>query len=87
MTATKRGRKPKPAPRFEYRVRYRRMFWVNTQARLYQRAWPARLLMVKLCRYDFELAPIVELTLQRRKVGPWVDVEVVVEAKDTEDDE
>lgn len=65
MTATRKVR-------FEWAVRYRRRDWVSRQVRVFQSESPARRLVRKLCREGRpDLAPIVELVVERRPVGAW----------------
>jgi hypothetical protein len=63
----------------EYRVRYQRRPWASLQSRIFQSEPPARRLVDKLGRRRRrrDLAPVVELHLQRRTVGVWEDVPLI----------
>jgi hypothetical protein len=60
--------------RYEYRVFYRRRCWKQRQVRLYQSAPPVRRFAAKLRRPWRDLEPVVEIAVQRRRVGEWEDV-------------
>ena len=64
---------------YQYTVRYRRAGWKSGQVRRFQSLPPARRLVRKLMEQGWgygHLAPIVELRIERRPLGP---VEVVEE--------
>jgi hypothetical protein len=73
--------KPKSTPPYftrpreiEWRIYYRRD-GSHAQIRVMQTEHYARAFVEKLLRGNRgDLAPVVELHLQRRQVGPWVDV-------------
>ena len=59
-------------PRYEYRVRWRRSNRQYAAVRFYQSEPHARRYVAKLTRTGRpDLAPIVELTIERRPVGAW----------------
>jgi hypothetical protein len=67
---------PRQAPKYEWRVQYRRRWWQSLQCRIYQSAPPARRLIERLLRRRVDLEPLVDLFVQRRIVGEWEAVDV-----------
>ena len=65
--------------RYAYRVRFRREGWAHEQQRTYFTEDAARRLVGKLMGPERpDLAPIVSLRVDRRPVGAWGDLVVVV---------
>jgi hypothetical protein len=71
----RRGRRRPPIReqprRHEWRVVYRRHGWTQPQVRVFQVRYAARRFAEKLVRPYGGLAPVVELRVERRDVGPW----------------
>lgn len=61
--------------RHEYAVRYRRIGWESRQVRFFQSRPAAQRFLRKLRTPSSDYAPIIELTVERREVGPWVEVD------------
>lgn len=62
--------------RFEYAVRYRRAGWTSRQVRFFQSWQGARRYRAKLTRGGDQWAPLAEVTVERREVGPWTEVDL-----------
>jgi hypothetical protein len=56
--------------RYEYTVRYRRENWKGMKGRFFHRKSKALEFRRKLLAGDPSLAPIVELIIERRELGP-----------------
>lgn len=61
--------------RYEYAVRYRRASWSYRQVRFFQSLPAAHRLARRLRTPNDRWAELLELTIERREVGPWVEVE------------
>ena len=56
--------------RYQYAVRYRRAGWSSSQVRFYRIASYAHRLARRLQAGDPDLAPLVELRIERQALGP-----------------
>ena len=60
------------AGRLEWCVRWRRTTWQSRQSRVFQHRAAALRLVRKLQGHDRpDLAPLVEIVVESRPVGPW----------------
>ena len=64
-------RKPEPPPKYSYRVRWRRANHEHAQSRFYERLWYAEAFARREAAKTW-LAPLIEMSLERRVVGPWL---------------
>lgn len=68
--------KPKPEePRYSYVVRYRRRHYVYRQTRFFERRSYAERYAARLLRKESDYGPVVDLVVERRRVGPWEGVD------------
>lgn len=70
------------APRYEYRLRYRRESWQrrSPSTRIMQTMKAAQRYVARLhTQTNADLAPLTELVVEKRVVGPWMHEVTMIE--------